>query len=151
MALYLVQHGIALSKAEDPERGLSDQGRAETERIASVAAGYSVEVRRIEHSGKKRAQQTADIIAHALSPSQGVGRREGIAPMDDVAAVALNLNPAADLMLVGHLPFMERLAGHLITGDAARRVFKFQNSGIVCLDRDEGNWFVKWALMPNIG
>ena len=57
-----------------------------------------------------------------------------------------------NLMLVGHLPFMERLTSHLITGSSENLVFKFQNGGIVCLDQDPGTdtWFIKWALMPNI-
>ena len=32
-------------------------------------------------------------------------------------------------------------------------LFKFQNSGIVCLDKDPetGSWVIVWTLMPNIG
>jgi phosphohistidine phosphatase len=151
MAIYLVQHGAALSKEQDPERGLSEEGKADTARIAEVAAGYGVRVGRIEHSGKKRAQQTAEIIAQHLKPASGVQSREGLAPMDDVAPVAAALDPASDLMLVGHLPFMERLAGQLIVGDPERRVFKVQGGGILCLDRDERGWHVRWGLMPRIG
>jgi phosphohistidine phosphatase len=55
-------------------------------------------------------------------------------------------------MLVGHLPFMERLASLLVFGDPARLVVKFQNAGIVALDQDSaGRWFVRWALMPRLG
>jgi phosphohistidine phosphatase len=150
MAIYLVQHGKALAKAVDPERGLSDEGRGDTTRIAEVAAGYGVAVSRIEHSGKKRARQTAEILAEHLSPAGGVTQREGIAPMDDVAPVAAELDPASNLMLVGHLPFMERLAGQLIAGDPELRVFKVQGGGILCLDRDDRGWHVRWALMPHV-
>jgi len=54
---------------------------------------------------------------------------------------------------VGHLPFMERLTAYLITGSMERPVFKFQNSGIVCLDKPPNimAWVIKWALMPHIG
>jgi phosphohistidine phosphatase len=56
-------------------------------------------------------------------------------------------------MLVSHLPLMERLTSCLIIGEPAPTVFKFQNSGIVCIDEDprEGRAVIKWALMPNIG
>lgn len=67
MALYLVQHGINAAKDTDPERGLTDQGSAETARIAQVAKGYGINVGRIVHSGKKRAAQTASIYHDALS------------------------------------------------------------------------------------
>jgi phosphohistidine phosphatase len=47
---------------------------------------------------------------------------------------------------------MERLVSRLTTGSAEHTVFKFQNGGIVCLDRAvEGRWYIKWALMPKIG
>lgn len=51
-----------------------------------------------------------------------------------------------------HLPFMERLTSYLITGSIEKRVFKFQNGGIVCLERDAGSggWFIKWSLVPAI-
>jgi phosphohistidine phosphatase len=151
MALYLVQHGQALSREQDAERGLSEEGRTETERIAEVAAQYRVHVSRIEHSGKTRARQTAEILAAHLKPADGLGAREGIAPLDDVTAFAPRLDPAADLMLVGHLPFMERLVGVLIAKVPELRVFKMQGGGILCLDRDDRGWHIKWGLMPRIG
>jgi phosphohistidine phosphatase len=56
-------------------------------------------------------------------------------------------------MLVGHLPFMEKLTSYLVTGNADKTVFKFQNGGIVCLEEDvaKNSWFIKWTLMPHIG
>jgi phosphohistidine phosphatase len=152
MALYLVQHGKSLPKDQDAEQGLSLEGVAEVERIAGVAGQYGVRVRSIQHSGKKRAQQTAEIFAAALRPDKGIHARRKIDPLDDVTSVAGDLNSADDLMLVGHLPFMERLTAYLITGAVEKLVFKFQNGGIVCLDKDqEGRfWFIKWTLMPHI-
>jgi phosphohistidine phosphatase len=153
MALYLVQHGKSLSKDQDPEQSLSDEGAAEVERIAEVAGHYGVRVRCIQHSGKKRAQQTAEILAVTLKPDKGVSVRTRIAPLDDVTLIAGELHPEDGLMLVGHLPFMERLTSYLVAGMIERPVFKFQNGGIVCLDREPGGqfWFIKWALMPKIG
>ena len=153
MALYLVQHGLSLSKAEDPERGLSEAGIADTKRVAEVAAGYQVQTLKIHHSPKKRARQTAEIMAGALQPADGMSEKDGLLPLDDVEKIAPTLAAVDELMLVGHLPFMEKLTSLLVTGDPEQRIFKFQNSGIVCLDR-EGNdpfWFIKWTLMPNIG
>ena len=148
MAVYLVQHGKASPKEQDPSRPLSEEGRAQTTRIAEVAAVYHVPVARIEHSGKLRAQQTAAIMVEHLKPSDGVGVCVGLAAMDEVAA--LDLQSASNVMLVGHLPFMERLIGHLTVGDAQQRPFKMQGGGIVCLDRDERGWHIKWALMPEV-
>ncbi|MBR9987596.1 MAG: histidine phosphatase family protein, partial [Desulfosarcina sp.] len=84
MALYLVQHGKSLPKAEDPEKGLSGEGKMETERIADVAGGYRVRISKILHSGKKRARETAEILSMRLSPMSGSESVEGMNPMDDV-------------------------------------------------------------------
>jgi phosphohistidine phosphatase len=153
MPLYLVQHGKSLAKEVDPEQGLSEAGFADTRNIARVAAGYNVAVKRIHHSVKARARQTAEIFAEALDPAEGVHQIDGIKPMDDVIAMAPGLNPEDALMMVGHLPFMARLTAYLVTGRTEPSVFRFQNSGIVCLDRqpDETNWQIVWTLMPHIG
>ena len=153
MALYLIQHGKSLPKDQDPDQGLSQEGRAETERMANAAQKYGIAVSQIRHSVKTRARQTAEIFANALNPKQGIEEVTGIKPMDDVAAYAANIDPADDTMLVGHLPFMERMTAFLVTGSFEKPVFKFQNSGIVCLDKDPETqaWIIVWTLMPQIG
>ena len=153
MAVYLVQHGKSLPKSEDPEKGLSAQGKMDTERIAGVALGYRVHVSRMIHSGKKRARETAEILATVLSPENGVEPCSGMNPMDDVRPFAERLRLDQDIMLVGHLPFLERLIGLLVCGNPEQTVFKVQNSGIVCIDRvpEIENPVIRWALMPAIG
>lgn len=152
MALYLVQHGLSLSKAEDPDQGLSDQGKVTTRRVAEVAKGYQVHVKTIHHSSKKRARQTAELMAEILSPPGGIAEDAGLLPLDDVSQLAPSLVGSDQLMLVGHLPFLGRLTSLLITGSLDHTVFKFQNSGIVCLDQEPEtlSWFIKWTLMPLI-
>ena len=152
MALYLVQQGKSLSADIDAERSLSAEGTAEVERIAKTAGKYGISPSSIQHSGKKRAEQTAQIFASVLNPEKGIQQLDGISPLDDVIPVGRKLDPDENLMLVGHLPFMERLAAFLITGIAEKPVFKFQNGGILCLDKhpDTRTWVIKWALMPSI-
>ena len=153
MALFLVQHGRSLPKDVDRDQGLSEEGVSETGRIANVTKDYHVNVKIIKHSVKTRARSTAEIIASALNPEGGIQEAIGLKPMDDVAAFAKRLTPGEDLMLVGHLPFMERMTSYLTAGSTEKTVFKFQNSGIVCLDKnpESQSWFIKWTLMPNIG
>jgi phosphohistidine phosphatase len=153
MALYLVQHGKSLPKDEDPKKGLSPEGIAETKRIAEVAKSYDILVSGITHSGKTRARQTAEIFESILKPEQGIQENSGLNPLDDVTVFADKIDNAANRMLVGHLPFMERLTSFLITESMETPVFKFQNSGIVCLGKypTTSFWVIKWALMPNIG
>ena len=153
MALYLIQHGKSLPKDQDPDQGLSEDGTIETKHIANLAQDYGVSVSQIRHSVKTRARQTAEILARALKPQNDIREISGIKPMDDVAACAAKIDPDENVMLVGHLPFMERITSYLITGSIDQPVIKFQNSGIVCLDKDPEtqSWVIKWTLMPNIG
>ena len=153
MALFLVQHGKSLPKDIDPDRGLSEEGISDAKRIADVAKGYDVHVSRIKHSGKKRARQTAEILASALRPAGGVQETTGINPLDNVITFADKIDCKDDIMFVGHLPFLERLTAYLITGSTDILVFKFQNAGILCLNKapDTQAWYIKWGLMPEIG
>jgi len=150
MALYLVQHGKSLPKEQDPERGLSGAGISGVEQVAALAARQNIPVSHIVQSGKKRARQTAEIFAKSLKPVQGVSESGGLAPLDDVSRFAAAVNPADNLMAVGHLPFMERMVSYLITGSTDKPVIRFQNGGIVCLDVDPAtdSWVIIWALFP---
>ncbi|RJQ75018.1 MAG: phosphohistidine phosphatase SixA [Desulfobacteraceae bacterium] len=153
MALYLVQHGKSLPKEQDPRQGLSDTGVAEVRRIAQVAGQYGVRVSAIVHSGKLRAAQTAEILAQALNPARGISATEGIGPLDDVEAYAPHIDLKKDELIVGHLPFLEKLTAYLITAKTAPPVFRMQNGGIVCLDHypQTTQAVIRWALMPHIG
>lgn len=152
MSLFLVQHGKSLSKDQDPNQGLSEEGIITVKRITTTARKYGIQVSTIKHSGKTRAIQTAEILAVELNPTGGVQETTGLNPMDDVVPLAQTLRSSDNLMLVGHLPFMERMTSYLITGAPDPLVLKFQNGGIVCLDQLQGNaaWFIKWTLMPKI-
>jgi phosphohistidine phosphatase len=150
MALFLVQHGKNLPKEKDPDQGLSREGTVETQAMAALAAENNVQLLRIIHSGKKRALQTAEIFVKTLEPEGGMSRGAGLAPLDDVSEFASTLNSDENIMVVGHLPFMERLVSYLVEGSVEKPVIKFQNSSIICLDREDasGTWYIRWALFP---
>lgn len=151
MELYLVQHAEAVSKHKDPERPLTDKGRHSVAHVAALSGELGLTIREIQHSGKARAEQTAQILAEYLSPPAGVVHVDGLGPRDDVEPVADRLvRNAEPVMLVGHLPFLERLAGYLLTGDAERTVIEFTNAGIVCLVGDGARWQVRWILTPEL-
>ncbi len=157
MKLYLIQHGQAKSKAEDPQRPLTERGREDVARVAAFAASAGLQVGHIRHSGKRRAEETAFILAEHLSPVEGVVSIPGLAPRDDVRPMAESLSPprlggmkGRAVMLVGHLPFLDRLASLLVTGDAERSIVRFQMGGIVCLMREGDNWTVGWMVTPDL-
>ncbi len=151
MNLFLVQHSEAKTEAEDPERSLTDAGTEATRRMVAWAEASGLRVDRIQHSGKRRAEQTADILAEDLKPSQGVIAVPGLKPNDDVHAVAESLKAQEEtIMLVGHLPFMSRLASLLLAEAREAGVVRFKTSGIVCLSREEGERSLRWAVTPEL-
>lgn len=48
-------------------------------------------------------------------------------------------------MFMSHFPFMEKLVSFVITDDETKRTLKFKNGGVVYLDMEDENWFIKWA------
>lgn len=147
--VYLVQHGKAKNKEEDPQRPLTPEGRRETERMAELAARLDLGIQEIRHSGKTRAEETAVIFGRLLGLMGNVTAVAGLQPTDDVRPVADGLAGSTNpVMLVGHLPFMPRLAGQLVYDDSEKSPVEFRKSGIVCLVRDGESWRVDWQLNP---
>ena len=153
MRLYLIQHGEAKSEVEDPERSLTARGEEEVKAISRIAAGLNIRPSKIYHSGKMRAKQTAEIIASALKiPDPSVQSVQGLNPNDDIRPWAERISKEReDLMLVGHLPFLERLTSFLLCGDENARLVLFRYGAIVCLDQKEDKrWAVRWILTPEM-
>lgn len=152
MFLYLVQHGDAKKEEEDPKRGLSEKGARDVAKVAAYAGRLHIRVSEIFHSPKARARETALLLAEHLNPEKGIDQADNLLPMDDPALWALRiLGMGEDIMLVGHLPYMARLAGLLLCGGMEKSVVDFKTGGIVCLRRsDEGRWTLEWALSPEL-
>lgn len=152
MKLYLVQHGKAVDKSVDAARPLSGEGTVEVECIADFLAPRNLAVGKVWHSGKARALQTAQLLATRVACDEALEQHDGFAPNDDVKPVAHELaGMSSDVMIVGHLPFMSKLASLLLSGDETRNVVKFINAGVLCLDRSaEGEWSVCGYVLPEL-
>jgi len=149
MALYLVRHGECVPEEINPDCPLSDRGLVEVARVATQAAKKNFIITKIFHSGKKRALQTAIIMKEYLKPTFGIAQSVRIDPNDDICYALDLIEQTENIMIVGHLPFLEKLVSHLVTGDQEMEVMKFPTAGMVCLDKDaEGKWKIKWKLFP---
>lgn len=149
--LYLVQHAEAMSEEEDPERPITPRGRSDSIAVALALKGLEVEIDQIRHSGKTRAAQTGGIFAQHLSPPGGLNGAPGLGPVDNVQPAAEEINDSdQNLMLVGHLPFMSRIAGYLITGDPDHAVVEVKNAAVICLVQKQDHWLVEWILTPDM-
>jgi phosphohistidine phosphatase len=152
MRIFLVQHGEAKPKEEDPQRPLTPRGEEEVRLVAEFAKRVGVQVEQIRHSGKRRAEQTAAIFGEYLRPRHGIVATSGLDPNDEIEALAEALNAATEpCMIVGHLPYLARLAAKMITGNRDCSIIRFQMGGIVCLERDDGGvWSLAWMVTPDL-
>ena len=152
MRVYLMQHGKPVPKEEDPDRPLSDQGKGDVGRMSEFLKKSGVKVGEAYHSGKTRARQTAEIMVSHLNPALEARERAGLSPMDDVKEIASEIKGAEkDLLIAGHLPHLGKLASLLVAGDEGVPLVKFQQGGVVCLEKDEeGRWSVAWMVVPEI-
>jgi len=156
MDVYLMQHGVAVPAEEDPSRPLTAAGRDEVRQVAAAAAAAGVRADVCVHSGKVRAEQTAAILAGAVGARVHVG--DGLGPSDPVGPVADWLQgqaagrPDGAVLVVGHLPFLDRLASLLLTGDPDLHVVRFRNAGLVKLvsKPDSPGYSVAWILTPEL-
>ncbi|UCG17179.1 MAG: phosphohistidine phosphatase SixA [Phycisphaerales bacterium] len=152
MKLYLVQHGAAVPKEEDPDRPLSETGAADVRNTAAFLARAGVRASVILHSGKTRAAQTAERLAASVGAGDPPETVAGIAPLDPTSGFAATVNEwAADTIVVGHLPFLGKLVSRLIAGNEAKPTVTFRPGGVVCLERDEGgSWSIAWMMRPEL-
>ena len=152
MRLYLVQHGAALAKDVDPARPLSEQGEQDVRRIAAFLARAGVGVGRIWHSGKRRAEQTAEQLAAALPPHPKPEARAGMDPDDPTDTLAYDVTGwDRDTMICGHLPFMARLSARLLTGREDGAAIGFTPGTVACLERTgERQFALRWMISPDL-
>jgi phosphohistidine phosphatase len=115
--------------------------------MAAWAAAADIQVDEIRHSGKLRAQQTAEILAeHLGTKSQAI---PGLAPNDDPADIAMAINSeASNIMLVGHLPFLERLAALLTVGSTASSIVALDAAALLELTRTDEGWKATCLMLP---
>jgi len=147
MKVYLVQHAKPKPEEEDPQKPLSEQGRADAQKVAEFAK--NIKVNKIQHSGKLRAQQTAEILGKSLGVD--VVKADSLEPMADTQIWANRLEEQSeDVMLVGHLPHLTKLASQLLTQNQEKPVISFKQGGIVCLEKTERGWQVAWMVTPDL-
>ena len=152
MFLYLVQHAEAKKEEEDSARPLSEKGLQDITRVAAYSAQLNIKIDKIFHSTKLRAKQTAGILFENLKPMKGISEVDGLSPLDDPSIWAARLKDLQeDVMLVGHLPHLARIASLLLSGNADKNIVSFRMGGIVCLRKDDaGVWSLQWMLVPEV-
>ena len=145
---YLVRHGDALAAHIDAQRPLSARGREQVAELARLAVGRGVQVAEIRHSGILRARESAEILAGYLTAPQGVSESAGLLPEDDPEIGKAELDAAdQSFMLVGHLPYMNRLAA-LLVKSAAPAAIEFTPATMLCCSKVGALWQIEWRMAP---
>jgi phosphohistidine phosphatase len=152
MKLYLVQHAHAVSEEQDHQRPLSEKGIADLDKMADFIKPINIAVDYLWHSEKKRAIQTAHILAGVIEVNGDIKAREGLNPSDDVNVLGEELiSIDGNVMVVGHMPFLGKLASLLLSGSETADTVRFQQGGIVCLNYDEeSGWQLQWMVVPEM-
>lgn len=151
MKLYLVQHGEACSKDVDPQRPLTEKGRADVGRMAQFLQRTGINIDRVIHSGKLRAIQTAEILASRIALDVVLEANDMIKPNDDPAHFNWRDDGREiDTLVVGHLPFMAKLVSHLLIDDAENIIATFQPGSVVCLENTGDSWQLHWMIRPEL-
>ena len=149
MHIYCVRHGDYVQGDSDGERCLSKKGEEETSRIAGYLKQHNVTPKFIWHSNMLRACQTATIIASNFAAAQVVERSD-MTPLDHTEGLAEEINKLnVDIILVGHLPFLPKLASVLLYDAENKNSFCMKPSSVLCLEREEA-WQVDWLIWPEM-
>ena len=150
MFVYLVHHGHAVDPGVDAQRPLSPQGRDQTNTLAGRAAARGVRPDIIWHSGKLRARQTAEAYLRACNPLAKFSATRWMQPDDPPRLADLLQVETRDVMLVGHMPHLDRLRRRLIRlcddAHAAQETGAFPVNGLVAVERTETVWAERWRL-----
>lgn len=148
MKIYLVRHGDAVSPEINPDCPLSPEGEELLEKLGAFFAGHGFPLSAILHSNKLRAKQTAEILGRYLEPSLKLEEHAHLNPSDPIEPILDRLEDG--LMIVGHLPYLQKLSGFLVAHDQNATVIKFTAGQVACLEKLDGRYAIDWAIGTNL-
>lgn len=149
MKIYFLRHGEAdwpHWDQPDDERPLTEQGRAEMERVGKFLRALRPEISLVLTSPLPRARQTAEIaVEHLrakLREEPALGHGFNLAKLRSI----LEREKAGDLMLVGHEPGLSEVI-HGLTGGQV----KMAKGGLAAVAlKDAGEGCLLWLAPPKI-
>jgi phosphohistidine phosphatase len=138
MKLYLMQHALAYSAEQDPERPLNPAGIAQAKSSARGIKRLGLIFDLIVTSPKRRAHQTAALVAEGIRyPYSDILTTESVLPdraPDELLELLKQEASASRILVVGHMPHLAHLASSLMKGGE----LLIENAGLTCFDLTEG-------------
>ena len=113
MPLYLLRHAENFTEEQDPKKGLTPKGIEQIESVATQAKKYIHNLNSITHSDKHRAIQTAEYFNKTLNRNLTLTESLDLSPNADVKNWPPILEVQQNELLVGHLPFLDKLLIYL--------------------------------------
>ncbi|MBR34982.1 MAG: phosphohistidine phosphatase SixA, partial [Nitrospinae bacterium] len=134
MEIYLVRHGAAHTKEDDPERHLNKDGLEQCHLSGRALRRLDTMFDLVISSPKVRARQTAEIIADEVGyPKDEIKVTETLEPMaspKDTTSYLNNFTEKKNIMLAGHLPLLGNLASELLS--ESTQISLYFEAGAVC-------------------
>ncbi len=152
MELYLMQHGQAVAKEEDPEQPLSREGIEQIKASAAAIRRLGLHFDVIIASPKRRSRQTAALVAEAVNyPYSDIVETELVKPMTPPGETLKFLQQFLDqgaVLIAGHLPSLGEVAAALLSDGSTARIH-FENGGLCHLSLPNLPTFeaeLRWSL-----
>ena len=151
MELWLLRHAVAEDRSasgRDEDRELTPDGAKRAKAVARGLATLEPKINLVITSPYRRAKQTAEPAVEALGLSRKLRESRALEPdrepeeiLSEVAA-----EDSEGVLLVGHMPHLGALLGHLVTGGRIEIPMKKASVARVALEsRGRG---VLRALLP---
>jgi len=152
MEIYLMQHGESFTKNTDPERSLTPQGEEQIHLSAKALKKLGVKLDLVISSPKKRARQTAQIVAMEIGyPQDSIEVTEALeptVPAQEFLSYLASQNLKNQVFLAGHLPSLGKIASALLS-NASPVSIQFEMGCIVKIDIEKPqshNGNLRWLL-----
>jgi phosphohistidine phosphatase len=155
MEIYLMQHGPALPKDQDPDEGLSPEGKDRIHAGGQALKKMGVTFDAILSSPKKRSKETAAIVAEEVGfPVEKIvetKKVKAMTPPEETVQALSELSGAGRVLIAGHLPSVAELASFLLT-EGSKATVQFEMGGCCLIEVDElptHSGRLRWYLPPS--
>jgi len=155
MEIYLMQHGPALPKEQDPEEGLSPDGEARIHWSGKALKKIGISFDVILSSPKKRSKQTAGIIAGEIGvlPENIIETEKvkAMTPAEETVKTLSELSGKKRILITGHLPSVAEIASFLLTQGSKANI-EFEMGGCCRIDVDDlptRSGRLRWYITPD--
>ena len=155
MEIYLMQHGSALPKEQDPEEGLSPDGKARIHASGKALKKMGITFDVILSSPKKRSKQTASIVAEEVGfPSDKIIETEKVKALthpEETLTIVDECSGNQRILIAGHLPSVAEVASFLLT-KGSKVTIEFERGGCCRIDVEDlpaHSGHLKWYLTPD--